>query len=78
MKADIAYAMLNRQRRQSTADPPTARSKITDIFQRDTAETNDGIVELVCGADPGGSEDELQKRIGGVLWVLQHPPQTIA
>ena len=56
--------MLRRQRtcRQSTADPPTAKSKITDLFQRNTAETNDGVVELVCRADPDGSEVELQDR----------------
>ena len=50
------------QRRQSTADPPVAKSKITDLFQRNTAETNDGVVELVCQADTGGSEVELQNR----------------
>ena len=62
IQADIAYAMLRRQRRQSTADHPTAKSKITDLFQRNTAETNDGVVELVCQSDPGGSEVELQDR----------------
>ena len=54
--------MSRRQHRQSTADPPTAKSKITDIFERNTAETNDSVVELVCRADPGGSEVELQDR----------------
>ena len=54
--------MSKRQRRQSTADPPTAKSKITDLFQRNTAETNDGVVELVGQADPGGSEVEFQVR----------------
>ena len=39
--------MSKRQRRQSTADPPTAKSKITDHFQRNIAETNNGAVELV-------------------------------
>ena len=58
MQADIVYAMLWLQRRQSTADPPT-KSKITDPFQRNTPETNDGVVELVCRADPGSSEVEL-------------------
>ena len=52
--------MSKRQRRQSPADPPLAKSKITDLFQRNTAETNDGVVELVCRADPGGSKVELQ------------------
>ena len=52
--------MLRWQRRQSTADPPTAKSKITDLFQPNTVETNDGVVELVCRVDPGGSEVELQ------------------
>ena len=54
--------MLKRQRRQSRADPTTAKSKITDFFQQNTAETNDGIVELVCRVDPGGSEVEPQDR----------------
>ena len=52
--------MTKRQSRQSTADPPTAKSKITHLFQRNMAETNDGVVELVCRADPDGSELELQ------------------
>ena len=48
------------QRRPSTADPPTAKSRIIDLFQRNTAKTNNGVVELVYRADPGGSEVELQ------------------
>ena len=38
------------------------KSKIIDLFQRNTAETNNGVVEPVCRADPGGSEVELQDR----------------
>ena len=50
--------MAKRQlRRQSAA---AAKCKITDLFQRNTVETNDGVVELVYRADPGGSEAELQ------------------
>ena len=52
--------MSRRQLGKSTADPTTAKSKITDLFERTTAETNDGVVELVCRADPDGSEVELQ------------------
>ena len=48
--------MSKRQHRQSTADLRadhlTAKSKITDLFQQNTAETNDGVVELVCWANP--------------------------
>ena len=44
------------------ADPPMAKSKITDFFQQYTAEANDGVVELVRRADPGGSKLELQDR----------------
>ena len=36
------------------------KSKITDLFQRNKAETNNGVVELVCRADPGCSEVEIQ------------------
>ena len=52
--------MSKRQCRQSTADPPTVKSKITDLFQWNTAETSSGVVEPVCRVDPGGSEVELQ------------------
>ena len=48
------------QRRQSTADHPMVKSKITNLFQQNTAETNDSVVELVCRADRGGSEVELR------------------
>ena len=37
-----------------------AKRKITDFFQRNTAETNDSVVEPGCHADPGGSAVELQ------------------
>ena len=30
-----------------------ANSNITDLFHWNTAENNDGLVELVCRADPG-------------------------
>ena len=59
-KADIAYGMSKWQRRQSTAVPPTVKSKITDLFQWNTAETSSGVVEPICRVDPGGSEVELQ------------------
>ena len=52
--------MSKQQCRQSAADPLTAISKITDLFQQNTVETDDGLVELVCRADPGDSEVELQ------------------
>ena len=54
--------MSKRQHRQSTADLSTAKHKITYFFQRNMAETNDGIIEPVCYAHPGGSEVELQDR----------------
>ena len=54
------YVMLKWQRRQSTADPQMAKCKIINYFQRNTAETNNGVVEPVGRADPGGSEVELQ------------------
>ena len=56
------YTMSKRQHRQSTADPPTAKCKITNFFQQNTAETNDGVVEPVSRADPGSSDVELQDR----------------
>ena len=39
-----------------------AKHKITDFFQQNMVETNDGIVEPVYHADPGGSDVELQDR----------------
>ena len=36
--------------------------QITDFFQQNTAETNDGLVERVSLADPGGSDVELEDR----------------
>ena len=32
------------------------KSKLTNFFQQNTAETNDRVVEPVCHADPGGIE----------------------
>ena len=53
--------MSKRQRRHSTADPPyNGETHIIDFFYQNTAETNDGIVEPVCCADPGGSDVQLQ------------------
>ena len=52
--------MSNRQQRKSTADPLTANSLITEFFQPNTAEANNGVVQPLCGVDPGGSEDEFQ------------------
>ena len=48
------------QRRQSPADPPTAKSQVTDFFQRNKAEANNGVVQPLCHVDPGGGEDEFQ------------------
>ena len=39
---------------------PRAKRKIAYFFQWNTRETNDGIIEPVCRADPGSSEVELQ------------------
>ena len=56
----MEYAVSKRQRRQSIADPPMAKSKITNVFQWNTAKNNDGVVDLICRADPASSEVELQ------------------
>ena len=52
--------MSKQQCKQSTTDPPMMKHKITGFFQRNTAETNDGVVKPVCLADPSSSEAELQ------------------
>ena len=52
--------MSKKQQRQSTADPPTAKSLITEFFHLNTAEANNGVVQPLCGADPGGNEVEFQ------------------
>ena len=38
------------------------KRKITQFFHQTTAKTNDGVVEPVCRADPGGSDVEFQNR----------------
>ena len=48
------------QHRQSTADPPTTKSQITDFFQQNMVESNNGAVQPLCRADPGGGEVEFQ------------------
>ena len=54
--------MSKRQRMQSTVDPPTTKRKITQFFHQTTAKTDDGVVERVCCADPGGSNVEFPDR----------------
>ena len=54
--------MSKQQSKQSTADLPPAKCKITDLFQWNMPETSDFVVKLVCQVDPGGSKVELQDR----------------
>ena len=54
--------MSERQRTQSTVDPPTTKRKTTQYFHQTAAKTNDGVVEPVCRADPGGSHVEFPDR----------------
>ena len=59
-QADIFYTTSKLQWRQSTADPPTAKSQITPFFRQSTAEANHDVVEPQCRADPGRGEVESQ------------------
>ena len=52
--------MSKRQRKQSTADPPKVKSQITEFFQRNMVESNDGVVQPPCHVDPGGGEVDFQ------------------
>ena len=56
--------MSKRQRRQSTVDTPgpTTKRKVTQFFHQTTAKINDGVVEPVRHADPGGSDVEFPDR----------------
>ena len=41
-------------------DPPIEKSQITDFFQLNIAEANDGVVHPLCHADRDGGEFEFQ------------------